>query len=157
MNTSGWSTELKDIVSDAKSRHTYWAEVVKLKVASALRELMEARNVNGRELACRMNKSQAHVSKLLRGDKNLTIDTIVEVAHQLNGRVEVKVTPAEYLELSVPIFNAPTVAFGFSEGPTSAEPPRRFYSVGHSEAYAAADFACNDPTYNSHELSAARA
>ncbi|WP_341674979.1 helix-turn-helix transcriptional regulator [Niveibacterium sp. SC-1] len=71
----------------AKESDSYWVEHAKHDFAFALNELMNQRGVSQVELAERLAVSPAAVSRALRGDANLTIETIVKFARALQGEV----------------------------------------------------------------------
>jgi len=48
---------------------------------------MELRGVNRTELATRLDSSKAHVTQVLRGNRNLTLKTLADVFHALNCRL----------------------------------------------------------------------
>ncbi|MDQ7010639.1 MAG: helix-turn-helix transcriptional regulator [Mariprofundaceae bacterium] len=55
-------------------------------VADCVR-MMEEQGVNRSELARRMGVSRAYITKLLNGNANITLDTMVRVAMALDARV----------------------------------------------------------------------
>lgn len=86
------STDAQRTLAESASSLIFAQETAKLEFASDLHALMQRVDVNQRELADRLGKSQAYVSKALRGDANLTIETMVSLAHECAGRIHIKVT-----------------------------------------------------------------
>lgn len=52
-----------------------------------LYRLMEEQNVNKAELARRIGKSRAYVTKVLRGNSNFTVESMVCLARALEGQL----------------------------------------------------------------------
>lgn len=85
MNTPGkWYTNLQN--DDA-----YWVENTKIDFAIALERLMERVGINKSQLAKHLGTSPAYVSKVLRGDANLTIESMVKLARAAHGSVHIHV------------------------------------------------------------------
>jgi transcriptional regulator with XRE-family HTH domain len=65
----------------------YWLEDAKLDFAQKLGELLEARNMSRAELARRLGTSRAYVTRVLRAEFNLTLESMVKIALALDARV----------------------------------------------------------------------
>lgn len=70
---------------------TYWAEHVKLDFAFSLDRLIRKSGLTRRDLASRLESSPAYVTKALRGDANLTIESMARLAFAAGGRVHVHI------------------------------------------------------------------
>ncbi|HET6805983.1 MAG TPA: helix-turn-helix transcriptional regulator [Frateuria sp.] len=70
----------------------YAQESAKLDFSIQLHELMERASVSQKELSSRVGTSQAYISKALRGDGNLTIETMVALVRGAHGKLHFKVT-----------------------------------------------------------------
>lgn len=68
------------LVAEMQSAPEYPAEVAMLEFARVLNDAMSARGISRAELARRIGASPAYVTKVLRGDANLTIATMVKLA-----------------------------------------------------------------------------
>lgn len=62
-------------------------------LADEIQRAMALRGVRQADLSSRLSKTRAWVSKLLNGDQNLTVFTIVEVADALNFDVSFNLVP----------------------------------------------------------------
>lgn len=81
----------KRMVSEARKDVTYWIEDAKLDFSIELHRLLERKGVNNTELAKRLGTSKAYVTKLFRGDANLTIETMIKAACAGGGRVHIHI------------------------------------------------------------------
>ena len=75
-------------------RINHEAEALKILTADTLSLLMEDLGISQRELARRLEQSEANISKLLSGSSNLKLSTIAAIATALGVRVQPHLTPA---------------------------------------------------------------
>jgi len=85
------SKVLRALVEDAKAAGTYWAEQAKLDFSLALERQRRAANITYAEIAKRIGSSPAYVSKVFRGDSNLTLETMSKLAQSAGGVLEIKI------------------------------------------------------------------
>lgn len=69
----------------------YWVESAKIDFAFALDRLLHQQNLTKRALAERMHTSPAYITKALRGDANLTIDSMVRLARAAGGELHLHI------------------------------------------------------------------
>lgn len=60
-------------------------ESEKNEFALQLNRILESKNMTRRELASQLNTSPAYISKVLRGDANVTIESMVKLTHAAGG------------------------------------------------------------------------
>ncbi len=82
--TASWLEELLD-------SETVDLSNVKNKFAVALERLMDSEDLSRKDLAARLNVTQPYVTKLLRGDANLSLKTMVKAARAFDSVVEVSI------------------------------------------------------------------
>lgn len=80
---------LHDDFVDLQTDPEYLAEQLLIDIAITIGNVMDEQGINQKELAERLSISKSAVSQLLRGDKNISMERLVRVAHALNRRVEV--------------------------------------------------------------------
>lgn len=83
---------LRKLKSRALNRDGFWIEKVKLEFTRALRSQMQRRNVKKGSLARKLDLSPAYISKVMRGDENLTIETMVKLARGAGGRLHLHIS-----------------------------------------------------------------
>lgn len=76
----------QDFVNNLKDTQSYEREVARAEISDQIHRLMELNKVRPSELARRLGKSRAYVTKVLQGNANFTIDTLVEIARALDCR-----------------------------------------------------------------------
>ncbi len=79
------------------NQHTpeYELEWLLLDIHEAVWAAMQARGVSRAELAERLGTSRAYITKLLEGQENMTVKTLVRVANALEMKVGMKLVPRE--------------------------------------------------------------
>lgn len=80
----------KKLIADAKQTDSYWIEAAKLDFAIMIEAAINESGMNKKEFAERIGKSAAFVSKILRGDNNFQIDTMVVIARRLGFDLAIK-------------------------------------------------------------------
>lgn len=68
------------------------AEALKLDFALGLIRLMEKKGLNSREFAKALGASPAYVSRVLRGDTNFTIESMVKLLSCVEGELHLRVS-----------------------------------------------------------------
>ncbi|WP_295584640.1 helix-turn-helix transcriptional regulator [uncultured Lamprocystis sp.] len=71
----------------------YLTEDAKIGFAVCVERRMKQQGISKTELAHRLGTSQAYVTKILRGDSNLTIKSMVELAAAVDGALHLHLTP----------------------------------------------------------------
>jgi transcriptional regulator with XRE-family HTH domain len=64
-------------------------EGLKLAISERICELLEQRTMNRKQLAEKLGCSNAYITKLLRGDENLTLKKLFEVTRVLDCKLEI--------------------------------------------------------------------
>ncbi|OQW97124.1 MAG: hypothetical protein BWK77_02585 [Verrucomicrobia bacterium A1] len=78
-----------------RSQDAYWEEDILIGLADRVSSAMAEQNVTRAELARRLGKSPAYVTKLLRGHANMTARTMVRVARALDLRWDFTLLPQD--------------------------------------------------------------
>jgi transcriptional regulator with XRE-family HTH domain len=84
---------LKDLVSRADVSESIAIEGAKLDFALSLSEIMEREGLKKVDLAERLGVSRPMVTKILRGNSNLTIETMVRASVAVSGKLQIRVVP----------------------------------------------------------------
>jgi transcriptional regulator with XRE-family HTH domain len=92
MSISGHDKEIAGW--EPSRRLKYERNLLRLLVAARIENLLDGLNLRQVDLAKRIGKSSAWVSKLLSGRQNLTLDTLAEIGWALGVRWDPQVQPA---------------------------------------------------------------
>lgn len=79
------------IIENAKNSDDYWIEKAKLDFAVALEKQRAAAKMTYASVAKALGTSAAYITKVFRGDSNVTIESMVKLARATGGRVEITV------------------------------------------------------------------
>jgi transcriptional regulator with XRE-family HTH domain len=123
---------------DADTRPSYVAAGVCLELAKNIEDLMAGMELNNTELAERLNCSKANVTKLLRGDANLTIKTLAKIAIALDAELKSVLIPKS----GYAVFDAKVKAFLSYDKKVKFNEPRR-----EDRTWIASFKGCNDENY----------
>ena len=90
------SKKLKAFVDEAKQTDAYWVESAKLEFALALEQQRRAAGLSYADLAKKMGTSAAYISKVFRGDTNLTIESMVKLARATGGQLDARILSGKW-------------------------------------------------------------
>jgi DNA-binding XRE family transcriptional regulator len=88
--TSRWKRFYGKQMEDEKLRELVEAELENLQLGVQIAKLRAAENLSQTKLAARADMSAPKISAMENEPRNLTIGTLIRVAHALGTRVEIK-------------------------------------------------------------------
>jgi ribosome-binding protein aMBF1 (putative translation factor) len=84
------SKALQQFKDAAKANDAYWVEETKLHFALTLHERSRQAGINNKTLADRLKTSPAYITKVFRGDANLTIESMVKLARAIGLKLSIQ-------------------------------------------------------------------
>lgn len=84
---------LEHRLNEARKSDEYWMDSAKLDFAIAIEGRRRVLNKSYADLARAMNTSNAYISKVFRGDANLTIESMVKLARAVGCNINVDLLP----------------------------------------------------------------
>lgn len=81
------------LIREAERDPAYWAERAILRVTEEICQAMDQRGITRAELSRRLDASPPYVTKILRGDANLTVESLARIALALGGEVKFHIAP----------------------------------------------------------------
>lgn len=84
-----------ELFQQAEQRLEYWVEGSKNEFTEKTVRRMQELNVSRTELADRLGKKQSHITKLLSGNNNFTIETMVQIAEALKSHFRCHLEPTD--------------------------------------------------------------
>lgn len=91
----------------------YWGEHIKLDFAHALDRMLRQSGMSRSAMATALRSSPAYITKVLRGDTNLTIETMAKLAMAVGSRVHIHISEIDnrvrWIESFAARANAPTI------------------------------------------------
>lgn len=81
----------RQLLDRAESSPDYWREAAVIEFTEGLCRRMEEKKISKAELARRMGTSRAYVTRLLAGEANFTLGTMVKLALAVDGSLEVRI------------------------------------------------------------------
>jgi len=84
-----------DLFNEAQKTDSYWTQETILKFTNQLYRLLKKKDISKKQFADKLGTSQAYITKVLRGDANFTIETMVKLTRALDGGLEIQIIPQE--------------------------------------------------------------
>jgi transcriptional regulator with XRE-family HTH domain len=94
------SKALRAFVDKARASDSYWIEAAKLHFAVSLDRQRSAAGLTYKDVADKLGTSAAYISKVFRGDSNVTIETMVKLARATGGRLDIQVVDGQAEQFS---------------------------------------------------------
>lgn len=85
------SKALQKFTEQAQKDDSYWVEKAKLDYSVALEKQRKRSGMTLAALAKKIGTSAAYITKVFRGDSNLTIESMVKLARATGGRLTIQV------------------------------------------------------------------
>jgi len=83
----------KGLINEARGRDTFGVASMILDFTEGLHNIMEANGITRSDLARRLGVSPAYITKVLRGNVNFTVDSMVRLVKAAGGEISVQVAP----------------------------------------------------------------
>lgn len=88
------SKALKGFLEDARKSDSYWIEAAKLQFAVSLETQRRAAKMTYKAVAEKVGTSAAYITKIFKGDSNVTIESMVKLARATGGRIDIRIVDA---------------------------------------------------------------
>lgn len=85
------SKSLKVFIEESSKSDTYWVEGAKIKFAVDLEAQLRLAKMTYAALAQKLGTSAAYVTKVFRGDANMTIESMVKLARATGGQLDIRI------------------------------------------------------------------
>ena len=83
--------KLAALINESKKDDLYWVEEAKLGFALSLEKQRKSSGLSYSELAKRIKTSAAYITKVFRGDSNMTIESMVKLARASGGKLNIEI------------------------------------------------------------------
>lgn len=85
------SKSLRAFAAESSKTDSYWVEQVKLAFSVELERQRRAAKMNYAAIAEKLGTSAAYITKVFRGDSNMTIESMVKLARATGGQLDIRV------------------------------------------------------------------
>ncbi|MBK9706913.1 MAG: helix-turn-helix transcriptional regulator [Acidobacteria bacterium] len=86
------SRRFSDLIRQIQESPGFKVEELKVEIAEQIYLAMERNKISNSELARRMGKSRAYITKILRGNVNFTLETLVAISNALQMDIKFEFT-----------------------------------------------------------------
>ncbi len=83
--------KLATYLAERRKTDVYWVESAKLDFAMALENQIRLAGISYATLAKKIGTSAAYISKVFRGDTNMTIETMVKLSRASGARLKIEI------------------------------------------------------------------
>jgi transcriptional regulator with XRE-family HTH domain len=83
------------ILSAAKNKDSYWIEALKHDFALELHGMLNKQGIRAGEFATKMGVSAPYISRVLRGDENLTVASLVKIARAAGAKISLHLSESD--------------------------------------------------------------
>ena len=87
------SDRFANLFKQFEQSDTYHIDGAKLEISEQIYLAMEQQGVSNAELARRLGKSRAYITKVLQGNVNFTIESVVKIARALGHKFDFQFVP----------------------------------------------------------------
>ncbi|NLA50665.1 Uncharacterized conserved small protein [Oligella ureolytica] len=91
-------TTFTQLLRNAEQSEQYWISGAQIEFSMKIASIMKEENLNQKQLAEILEVSPAYVSKLLAGNQNLTLNTMIRYARKLGREFSFDLTKPEHKE-----------------------------------------------------------
>ncbi len=85
------SKALQKFIDKSKETDSYWVEKAKLDYSVALERQRKVAGFSYSDIAKKISSSAAYITKVFRGDSNLTIESMVKLSRAVGGRLDIRI------------------------------------------------------------------
>lgn len=85
------SNTLKTFIAESSKSDSYWVERAKLKFAVDLDAKLRKAGMTYAAFALKLGTSAAYITKVFRGDVNMTIESMVKLARAADSELEIRI------------------------------------------------------------------
>jgi transcriptional regulator with XRE-family HTH domain len=123
--------QIQAALSQARETHEYRAEGASIEFTNALVTRMREVGVSRSELARKIRANPAYISKILRGETNFTLDTMVKIATALDSDFRCHLQPSGAKSQWLDVYSTRTRKTSFEnlEVPENVISPAQFKRV----------------------------
>jgi len=87
--------QIDELTSDIRDRDGYWVERAKYDFIEEIGHGLQSNGLNKRQFAEKLGTSPAYITKILGGDTNFTLSSMVKIARRLGKQLQVKLVEEE--------------------------------------------------------------
>ncbi|MDH6185506.1 helix-turn-helix transcriptional regulator [Polaromonas sp. CG_23.6] len=85
------SKGIRAFLEEAKKTDSYWVEKAKLDFSLAVEKQRRSGGFTYAAIAKKIGTSAAYITKIFRGDTNMTIETMVKLARATGGQLDIQI------------------------------------------------------------------
>ena len=84
------SEKFAALLTEFQQSEAFELEQAKVEIAEQIYHIMQQKNISNVELARRLGSSKAYVTKILQGNTNFTIESLIKISRSLSCQVDIQ-------------------------------------------------------------------
>lgn len=85
------SKKLREFLDESRKTDAYWTDHAKLEFSNGLEKQRRSAKLTYAAIAEKIGTSAAYITKIFRGDSNVTIETMVKLARATGGQLDIRI------------------------------------------------------------------
>jgi transcriptional regulator with XRE-family HTH domain len=102
--------KIAEFVNSRKQHDSYWVEQAKLDFSITLEKRRRSAKLSYAELANKIGTSAAYISKVFKGDANLTIESMVKLSRATGGKISLNIVD-DHVTINPNVWHAHIISF----------------------------------------------
>lgn len=84
------SEKLAALLTEFQQSENFELEQAKVEIAEQIQRFMQEQNISNVELARRLGSSKAYVTKILQGNANFTIESLIKISRSISCQINIQ-------------------------------------------------------------------
>jgi plasmid maintenance system antidote protein VapI len=84
------SEKIASLLTEFQPSEAFELERAKVEIAEQIHRIMEQQNISNVELARRLGSSKAYVTKILQGNSNFTIESLIKISRAISCQIDIQ-------------------------------------------------------------------
>lgn len=89
------NTRFSKFLNKAKEKNEYWVQKIIRSFTEEVSQIMQQKQITKKILANKLETSPAYITKVMRGNTNFTVESMVKIASSLDMQLHVRLAPKD--------------------------------------------------------------
>ncbi|WP_036218154.1 helix-turn-helix domain-containing protein [Marinospirillum minutulum] len=89
------NSRFSKLLEQAKNGNDYWVAKISQDFTEEVSQIMQQKHITKKDLADKLETSPAYITKVMRGNTNFTVESMVKIANSLDMQLHVHLAPKD--------------------------------------------------------------
>ena len=99
------NSRFSKLLEQAKKGNDYWVAKISQDFTEEVSQIMQQKHITKKDLADKLETSPAYITKVMRGNTNFTVESMVKIASSLDMQLHVHLAPKDSDVTNSPDYN----------------------------------------------------